>query len=491
MAPTYTQLFAAACALATTAHAVTPIEVQGKDFVNSKTGDRFQILGVDYQPGGSSGFSTTQDPLTDADACLRDAALMQGLGVNTIRVYNLSPDVDHSKCASIFNGAGIYMVLDVNSPLSGGSLDRTDPQGTYNAVYFEQVFGIIEAFKNFPNTLGFFAGNEVINEQSVYEAPAYVRAVVRDMKDYIAANANRSIPVGYSAADVRPILVDTLDYFMCNMENSTTSRADFFGLNSYSWCGDSTYVESGYNTLVEDFSNASLPVFFSEFGCNAVMPREFTEVAALYSDKMDSVFSGGLVYEWTEEANDYGLVAINSTDVATLLTDFKNLEKQYSKLDMTSVESSNSSQTSKEPVTCATSLISTTTFLNSWDLPTVPSKVADWIKSGYTNATVGSLVAVSATTIPQTIYDYNGNKVSSVKYKVLASDESNTPNNSTSIDSSTSNGTTSSTSSSSSSSASSGSSSSSSSSSTSAAAGLSTSVMGLLTSATLFVAFLL
>ena len=44
----YTRLFAALCALATTANAVTTIEVKGKDFINSKTGDRFQILGVEY-----------------------------------------------------------------------------------------------------------------------------------------------------------------------------------------------------------------------------------------------------------------------------------------------------------------------------------------------------------------------------------------------------------------------------------------------------------
>ncbi|RAK97500.1 1,3-beta-glucanosyltransferase gel2 [Aspergillus ibericus CBS 121593] len=494
MVPTKAQLFAAACAFATTASAVTPIEVKGSDFVNSKTGDRFQILGVDYQPGGSSGFSSTEDPLGDADACLRDAALMQSLGVNTIRVYNLSPDVDHSKCASIFNGAGIYMILDVNSPLSGGSLDRTDPESTYNSVYFEQVFGVIESFKNFPNTLGFFAGNEVINEQSVYEAPAYVRAVVRDMKDYISANANRTIPVGYSAADVRPILLDTLDYFMCNLENSTSSRSDFFGLNSYSWCGDSTYKESGYDVLTEDFANASLPVFFSEYGCNAVTPRTFTEVQALYGDEMDQVFSGGLVYEWTQEANDYGLVAINSSDTATLLIDYAYLEKQFAKLDMSSIESSNSTQTSQEPVTCSASLITNSTFLNSWDLPTRPSKVADWIKSGYTNVTAGTLVSVSSTSIPQTIYDYNGNKVSSVKYTVLSSDESNTPNNSTSLTSSpsSSNSTSSSSSASGSASASTSTSSSAASSISGAAGGhLSASFMGLLTGATLFAVFLL
>lgn len=67
------------------------------------------------------------------------------------------------------------MVLDVNSPLYGGYIDRTDPASTYNAQYFHQVYGIIEAFKNYPNTLAFFAGNEIINEQSVKEIPAYIR----------------------------------------------------------------------------------------------------------------------------------------------------------------------------------------------------------------------------------------------------------------------------------------------------------------------------
>lgn len=87
----------------------------------------------------------------------------------------MEPSLNHDECASIFNAAGIYMILDVNSPLTGGYLDRTDPVSTYNPTYFEQVYGVIEAFKNFPNTLAFFAGNEVINEQSSYEVPAYVR----------------------------------------------------------------------------------------------------------------------------------------------------------------------------------------------------------------------------------------------------------------------------------------------------------------------------
>ncbi|OJJ45063.1 hypothetical protein ASPZODRAFT_17975 [Penicilliopsis zonata CBS 506.65] len=432
MRSVFSRLLTAACALAGTAAAVETLEVLGKDFVNSKTQERFQIIGVDYQPGGSSGFSTSADPLSNATACLRDAALMQRLGINTVRVYNLYPLLDHSECASIFNAAGIYLLLDVNSPLTNGSLDRTDPSGTYDVAYFHQVFGIIESFKNFPNILGFFSGNEVINQDSVYEVPAYIRAVQRDMKDYIAKNVNRTIPVGYSAADVEDMLMDTVNYLSCNLTNSTESRSDFFGLNDYSWCGNSSYTTSGYDTLVEDFANASLPAFFSEYGCNTVQPRYFTEVQALYGKDMIQSFSGGLVYEWTEESNDYGLVQLNDNGTVTLLVDYEHLRTQYDAIDLTLITESNSTQTSVEAVDCAADLISGDDFLNAFDLPARPSGVQDLIDNGYTKASVATMVAVTSTTIPETVYDASGAVITGIALKVEASDESNEPGGNTS-----------------------------------------------------------
>lgn len=81
------------------------VVIKGPDFVNSVTGNRLQIVGVAYQPGGSSGYNPGSgvDPLSDGAVCLRDAALMQRLGVNAIRVYNVDPDLNHDMCASIFN----------------------------------------------------------------------------------------------------------------------------------------------------------------------------------------------------------------------------------------------------------------------------------------------------------------------------------------------------------------------------------------------------
>jgi len=115
---------------------------------------------------------------------------------------------------SYLAAAGIYLILDVNSPLDGQHLNRYEPWTTYTKAYLysslvamvliyrTHIFAVIEAFKGYDNFLGVFAGNEVINDDKSAEmSPRYVKAVVRDMKNYIAAHVSRSIPVGYSAAD--------------------------------------------------------------------------------------------------------------------------------------------------------------------------------------------------------------------------------------------------------------------------------------------------
>jgi len=90
---------------ATSVAAVATLEVHGSQFVDPKTGNAFQIVGAAYQIGGSAGYDPShgKDPLSDGDVCRRDAALMQILGINTIRVYNLDPNLNHDECASIFN----------------------------------------------------------------------------------------------------------------------------------------------------------------------------------------------------------------------------------------------------------------------------------------------------------------------------------------------------------------------------------------------------
>ena len=71
---------------------------------------------------------------------------------------------------------GIYMLLDVNSPLQGQSINRDEPWTTYDSSYLNRTFAVVEAFKSYPNTLLFFSGNEVINDDSSAKVvPPYMR----------------------------------------------------------------------------------------------------------------------------------------------------------------------------------------------------------------------------------------------------------------------------------------------------------------------------
>lgn len=308
--------------------AINPIVIQGNRFFDSATGDPFLVRGVDYQPGGSSGYHGGADPLSDADTCARDAYLFQSLGLNSVRVYSVNPALDHDQCMTILAHAGIYVILDVNSPQPGESLNRYEPWTTYNPNYLQHVFEVVEEFSGYNNTMGYFIGNEVVNdERSASVSPIYVRAVARDVKDYIYFNSPRYIPVGYSAADDLKYRIPLAHYLSCGDDESAV---DFYGVNSYQWCGHQTFKTSGYDVLVRDHEEFTMPLFLSEFGCNLVQPRLFEEIEPLYSPRMTHVFSGGLVYEFTQEANNYGIVDVDDNGNVKIRPDFDTLKQMLS-----------------------------------------------------------------------------------------------------------------------------------------------------------------
>ncbi|CAH2351852.1 1,3-beta-glucanosyltransferase Pga4p [[Candida] railenensis] len=309
--------------LLSTAAAISSITVDGNAFFTDD-GSRFYIRGVAYQPGGSS---VLFDPLADSDTCSRDIEKFKDLGINTIRVYSIDNTADHDDCMKQLADAGIYVLLDVNIP--NASISRDSAECSYNTMYLNEVLATVKNMAQYNNTLGFFAGNEVINDGPSIAAAPYVKAVVRDMKNFIKNTGLRSIPVGYSAADTTQGL-DTAEYLNCGSDSM--ARVDMFGFNDYSWCGSSaTFTTSGYSTKVEEYGNYSVPLFFSEYGCNTVSPRPFTEVGTIYSDKMSPVFSGGLVYEYSQEVSNYGLVEIESNSSVSTLEDFDNLKSQFAK----------------------------------------------------------------------------------------------------------------------------------------------------------------
>lgn len=316
----------------------------------------------------------------------------------------------------------MYLILDVNSPLPNEAITSFEPWTSYHDIYLNRTFAIVEAFKDYPNTLLFFSGNEVIDrEESAEFGPRYVRAVTRDLKNYIKQHADRPIPVGYSAADVRDVLFDSWNYFTCSIdgEDDDMSRGDVFGLNSYSWCGDATFESSTFDDLVKGFEDSSVPIFFSEFGCNEVTPRLFSEIGTIYGDEMNGVFSGGMVYEYTMEDNNYGIVKLDSDGNVELLTDFDTLATQYASVDWESVNGQKPGDT-PDPVTCDSDLITTKGFDKNFTIPEMPADDSeDILNDGVSPAPKGQIVDLSDDdlTVKHKVTDTEGNEVQGLAVK--------------------------------------------------------------------------
>ncbi|EPE03105.1 glycoside hydrolase family 72 protein [Ophiostoma piceae UAMH 11346] len=293
--------------LAERASSLPTVTASGNAFWAGKT--RFYVRGIDYQPGGSS---DAADPLADTDICSRDVKEFKKLGVNTVRVYITDNSKNHDTCMQALADAGIYVIIDANNPLY--SINRENPGPSYNTPYLQSVFATIDAFASYTNTLAFFSGNEVINStaDSTLSAP-YVKAVTRDMRQYINKRGYRKIPVGYSAADVSQNRMQLADYMNCGSDDE---RSDFFAFNDYSWC-NTDFKTSGWDEKVKNFTGYGLPIFLSEYGC-ITNGRDFGELAALMNSEMTSVYSGGLMYEYALEANKFGIASIKGSSVSEL-----------------------------------------------------------------------------------------------------------------------------------------------------------------------------
>lgn len=326
----------------------------------------------------------------------------------------------------------MYMVIDVNSPLPGEAITSFEPWKSYFGGYVNRTFAIVEAFANYPNTLLYFSGNEVINDiPSANFTPPYIRAVTRDLKNYVKTNLKRQIPVGYSAADVREYTYDTWNYCQCSIkgEKDDMSRGDVYGLNSYSWCGiDATYKSSSYNELTDKFKSSSVPVFFSEYGCNQPLdePRYWNETVALYGDDMNPVFSGGLVYEYSEEEKNYGLVDLSGDD-AKLLGDYNRLKNKLLKIDWKTLNAQKASKKDIDPPKCDKDLIQTKGFLADWDLPPPPDNTQDMIDNGVTPKRNGKLVDISDLKMSLKVLDESGKEIKDLKLVTFKNDEVNYP----------------------------------------------------------------
>ncbi|KAH7383771.1 Glucanosyltransferase-domain-containing protein [Pyrenochaeta sp. MPI-SDFR-AT-0127] len=334
-------------------NAIPTISVKGSKFFTSK-GNQFYIKGIAYQ-------LVPDDPLIDATQCGLDAALMKTIGTNSIRVYHVDPEADHTSCMKAFADAGIYIWLDLDT--FNTQIEQTHPH--WNESQRDAFGRVMDEFHQYDNLAGFFVGNEVLTTGNGSVAAPYIKAAARDLKAYRTSKGYRNIPIGYSAADIATLRPMLQNYLACG--SNTSESLDFFALNAYSWCGGSSYMQSGYNILEQNSTELHIPIFMSETGCNTVRPRDFKDQEALFGEMAD-VWSGSIVYEWIEEANNYGLIKYGEKVDASspsappdgfprsgtptpITPDFPNLGNVWKTLNPTGIKAADYNPTNK-PVAC-------------------------------------------------------------------------------------------------------------------------------------------
>ncbi|PWN98416.1 hypothetical protein FA09DRAFT_329478 [Tilletiopsis washingtonensis] len=378
-------------AAALAALAVLPARVAGIDQITRRgkylyrpDGTRFYIKGIAYQEsaptesdsetGGFPEPTSFEDPLALPAACTRDVPYLQQLGVNTIRVYSVDSQRDHSSCMRTFEEAGIYVILDLGLPVNG-SINRAEP--SWDTALLEQYLSTVEAFGQYDNVLAYNVANEVVTTDATTAALPFVRAAVRDVKSYLRSRGRSSL-VAYSATDgpsgPSGRRSSVARYLSCGDE---AEAVDLLGINSYSWCGNSNAAAAGFDDLASDFEQLPVATYFAEFGCatQGADARPWTEVAALFSPPMTDSFSGGVAFTYFPKdpeaaGRDYGIVAFasdagNDGDVRQR-SDFGALADQFRNA------TGPAAPPSPEPTTSTTCPSQSDSFLAAEALPPTP-----------------------------------------------------------------------------------------------------------------------
>jgi hypothetical protein len=334
---------------------------------------------------------------------------LQQLGVNTIRVYSVDSQRDHSSCMRTFEEAvsvscscgcslltllrqGIYVILDLGLPVNG-SINRAEP--SWDTALLEQYLSTVEAFGQYDNVLAYNVANEVVTTDATTAALPFVRAAVRDVKSYLRSRGRSSL-VAYSATDgpsgPSGRRSSVARYLSCGDE---AEAVDLLGINSYSWlverglaaqpehtltrcrCGNSNAAAAGFDDLASDFEQLPVATYFAEFGCatQGADARPWTEVAALFSPPMTDSFSGGVAFTYFPKdpeaaGRDYGIVAFasdagNDGDVRQR-SDFGALADQFRNA------TGPAAPPSPEPTTSTTCPSQSDSFLAAEALPPTP-----------------------------------------------------------------------------------------------------------------------
>lgn len=343
------------------------IQVNGKAFECSKTGNRFIVRGVALS--ASAVYSMTkgvlsEKPVLEIDDILADQnhdfmkntimPALNDLNINCVRVYQVDPNNSHAKTMQALSDAGIYVMVG----LATATYSVKQMTGEYGYGAFYHAARVVDEFQAYSNTLCFSVGNEVefpgqqaanlkkakkgasdativadtvALELKVAQA---MKSFARDIKGHISTKGYRSIPVGAARQDgpqsswestnphayqVGLIGTDTIAQYYA--AGDASDRMDFVAINSYRYASGGPMA--AYDGLATETSALPVPVFLSETGAVVGSPpsaaRDWKIVPEMYSrSELYPQLSGQIAFQLLEEGAYYGLYSVQKATDGSL-----------------------------------------------------------------------------------------------------------------------------------------------------------------------------
>lgn len=308
-------------------------------FLNS-TDKRYVSKGVKYVPVPSTS-KIAGDYYTDAhiDTFVRDhLPLLNELGINAVRISYVDPTQSHKQFMKACADHGIFVMVDVD--VDFGPMSNL----TYDMALWNKTQSYLDEFMNYPNTLAFVLGHNMLNNPDLLPLARYVKSLVRDAKNYLKQQAyalGRVVPVTHGQTDAGndAFRLDVMDYLTCG---DPSTQVDISSLNVQRWRESSDETTSGYSDLYQTLDLWPVPVLFSEFGvvegtdgnCPCIT-RGFQNVYSIFTNG-SKVLSGGMINEMIDEhflaptkpqaiSVNYGVCSISGTSLSKK-DDFDNLK---------------------------------------------------------------------------------------------------------------------------------------------------------------------
>jgi len=369
------------------------VVIKGNFMYNSKTGARFFAKGVAYNPRNmvydrrlmkygnctpgvapAEKLSYGADPSASDLASTWKAALnaIAVMGANTVRLYNINPELSHKDFMDYAASLGLYVIipltrhdwgwLPAGSPSPLCYSEELDGYGNVGTNVLTSAKMIVREFSQYENTLLFTVANEMtVADKNGYAAFPCVKALTRDIHQYQAScnTTMRRVPLIYADMDMGPPYRELVGrYLACELEGPDDA-VDAYGLNVYSWCdkefpdetGKHNFEYSPYSAIRDEFKHFSIPLLFTEFGCTQGQfmtwcpyrgGRTFPDVQTFFNE-FKEVMSGAVAFEFSMEDNQYGLALTpgftsdpNNDEKFYYLDSYFALKKEFEKYSVAS-----------------------------------------------------------------------------------------------------------------------------------------------------------